>query len=973
MERRQWTTRIIVGLASLLLLPSTGAGQAASGLTGVVRDTTGGVLPGVTVEAASPALIEKVRVGVTDDQGRYNIIDLRPGVYTVTFSLAGFSTVRREGIELPAAFTATVNGDLRVGSVEETITVSGQAPTVDMQSVLRQNVLSTELMDSLPSLRTPQSFVPFIPGVQGGLGQIGRDTAALSINGGRTGEANVGLDGVADHTLQGAGGGAFTYYINQAMVQEVAVSIGGHSAEQGAAGIFTNLIPKEGGNRFSGMLFYGYGNESLQSDNLTDALRAKGLTAVNSLKKIWDVNPAWGGPIVQDKLWFFNAFRNWGSVNYLAGLYFNATPLAWTYTPDRSRQAVTEVWDKSVNLRLTWQASQRNKIGLFWDHQPHCTCHRNFSATVSPEATQFGLWKPNGFRQASWKYTASSRLYVEASISQTFSNWKTNPQRLGLDQAVAEDTISVTAQQGPVTVYRAATDFGDNINFPITQKASVAYVTGSHSFKTGYSLFGGTRRNISHRGQSISYRVGNSTTGVFNLLTQWATPYEVKNELLDLGIFVQDQWTVRRLTLNLGLRYDYASGSVPAQSLPATRFLPARSFQPVSDIPKWHDLSPRLGGVYDLFGDGKTALKGHPSRYTAGATLGITQALNPIAASVLSTTRTWGDSNGNAFPDCNLLSPDANGECGGMNNRAFGQPNARVTRYDDDVLAGWGKRGYNWEGAASIQREIFNGTSVTFGYLRRWYGNFTVTDNLDWEPADYETYCIAAPSGSGLPGGGGYQVCDLWDIKQDKFGRVNDFVTFAENFGTQREVFDAFDLTLSSRFGSGAQLSGGLNSGRTTLDSCFVVDSPTQRFCKTVTPFIDQFKLLGSYPLPWNFQLSGVIQSVAGPQITANFVAGNALIRPTLNRNLSAGPNANVTVNLIEPGTSYADRATNVDLRLGRRFRLGVARIMGSVELFNVFNSSGILSHQVTYPTNWQRPTNILVGRWMKFGVQVDF
>jgi hypothetical protein len=253
-------TLVPIGIAALvlqLLLPPVAFGQAASGFAGVVKDTTGAVLPGVTVEAASPVLIEKVRTATTDDQGQYKIIDLRPGLYTITFTLEGFASVRREGVELPAAFTATVNAELRIGAVAETITVSGQSPTVDVQSTLRQNVLSSEVLDALPSLRTPQSFVPYIPGVVGGLGQIGRDTAVLSINGGRGAEANVAIDGTADHTFEGPGGAAFTYYINQASVQEVAVSIGGQTAEQGLSGITTNLIPKEGSNRFTGFLFLG--------------------------------------------------------------------------------------------------------------------------------------------------------------------------------------------------------------------------------------------------------------------------------------------------------------------------------------------------------------------------------------------------------------------------------------------------------------------------------------------------------------------------------------------------------------------------------------------------------------------------------------------------------------------------------------------------------------------------------------------
>lgn len=966
-------TSVRVNLALLalgLLIPRLALGQVASGLAGVVKDATGAVLPGVTVEAASPVLIEKVRIAVTDDQGQYKIIDLRPGAYTVTFTLVGFASVKREGIELPASFTATVNADLPVGAIAETITVSGQSSTVDVQNTLRQNVLSSAVLDALPSLRTPQSFVPYIPGVVGGLGQIGRDTAILSINGGRGAEANVAIDGAADHSLEGPGGGTFTYYINQASVQEVSVSTGGQSAEQSVSGITTNLIPKEGSNRFTGFLFAGYGDENLQSDNLSDSLRARGLSAVNSLKKIWDVNPAWGGRIVRDKLWFYNAYRHWGSINYLAGLYFNATPLAWSYTPDTSRQAVTEVWDKSANLRLTWQATPRNKITLFYDEQPHCTCNRNFSATVAPEATQYGLWAPNGFRQAGWKSPVSNRLYLDASVSQTFSDWETARQ---IDPLVAPDTIAVTTQAGAVSNFRADNNYGNHVNFPITYKAAVSYVTGSHAFKAGFGLLHGQRRHTREMGGDVTYRLSNSTNGIPNQITQWATPLQWIEDLnADLGVFAQDQWTAKRLTVNAGIRYDYFNASVPAQSLPATRFLPARSFEPVKDVPNWHDLSPRLGVSYDLFGNGKTAVKASLGRYVAGQTLAIARANNPIETSISSSSRTWNDSNGNFVPDCELSNQQANGECG-RGNLSFGQPNATATRYDDEVLRGFGKRGFNWEFSASAQREVLPGVSVTAAYNRRWYGNFTVTDNLLFAPEDYTHFCVTAPVASRLPQGGGFQVCDLWDIAPALFNTQDNLVSFSTNYGTQREVFDGYDVVFNARMQGGAQVSGGLNGGRSITDACFVVDSPSQRFCRTSPPFLNQFKLFGVYPLPWNMQVSAALQSVPGAMILASYVASNAQIVPSLGRNLAAGANGNVTVDLIEPGTEYGERATNLDVRFARRFQVGPGRLTGSLDVFNIFNSSDVLTHNTRYPDPWLRPTNILVGRWLKFGVQVDF
>ena len=201
---------VAITLTWMVVIQALASAQTSTqaSIAGVVKDTSGAVLPGVTVEAASPVLIEKVRSAVTGGTGEYKIVSLPAGTYTVTFTLTGFSTIKRDGIELPAAFTATVNAELRVGTVEETITVSGQSPIVDVQNVRQQTVLSSDVLDALPSQRSPQSYVPYITGVVGGLGDIGRDTASVAIHGGRTGEANVAIDGAADHTFEGPGGGA---------------------------------------------------------------------------------------------------------------------------------------------------------------------------------------------------------------------------------------------------------------------------------------------------------------------------------------------------------------------------------------------------------------------------------------------------------------------------------------------------------------------------------------------------------------------------------------------------------------------------------------------------------------------------------------------------------------------------------------------------------------------------------------------
>jgi hypothetical protein len=973
---------------ALTVLGSVAVSAQDTGINGVVKDTTGAVLPGVTVEAASPALIEKVRSVTTDAQGQYKVIDLRPGAYIITFSLPGFSTVKREGIDLPAGFIATVNAEMRVGGVEETITVSGQSPTVDVASVRRQTVLSNDTLSSLPSQRSPQSFVPYLPGVVGGLGDIGRDTASLSIHGGRAGEANVAIDGANDHTFEGSGGGGgFTYYINQGSVQEVTVTTGGQSAEQAVSGITTNLIPKEGGNTFSSNIVLAYADENLQASNLSDKLRSQGLTATNRLRKIWDVNPSWGGRLVRDKLWFYNSFRYWGTDTYLAGLYRNLTPLAYSYTPDLNNQASALVVDGSTNLRLTLQATQKNKFSAFWDEQPHCTCnYPGFDATASPEATGHGKWAPNSFRQVSWKSTITNRLYLDSGISQVMTNWYVHLQT---DPLVAPDTIAMTAQTGVVRSFRAGplAQLGQHRSNPITARIALNYITGSHAFKFGFSNLWGRRDTTQEIPQAVSYRVTTATNGTANQITEYANARWIEKVNASAGLYAQDQWTVKHLTLNLGLRFDYFKSSIPEQSLPATRFLPARSYAAVDQVIGWKDLNPRLGVAYDLFGNGKTAIKANVGRYVAGETASTTRANNPVQQSITSTTRVWTDSNRDFVPNCDLANPFLNGECAQIDALSFGQPNVLATKYDPDVLLGFGKRGYNWEISSSLQHELRPGLSANVEYNRRWFGNQTVTNNRARTPSDWSPYCVTAPSDARLPNGGGYQVCDgLYDLNQNVFGKNDNIVTFAKNFGGYSEVYNGVDFTARARLPMGLVLNAGTSTGKTVLDQCIAVDAPIgqsgtsgdrgatnfntgRQYCRNESPFRTQFKGFLIIPLPWNIQTSAGFQIVPGPQITAELTPTAAQIQG-LGRPLSG---STPTIALIQPGTKFSPAMRSVDFRASKRLRFGRTTLSPSVDLFNILNRGDINTLSTSYTSTWLQPTQILVPRYAKFSVDINF
>lgn len=987
---------VLVCLTAVLgsLTPALAIAQSAA-INGTVRDTSGSVLPGVTVEASSPALIERTRTVVTDDRGEYRIVDLRVGTYTVTFTLPGFSSIRREGIELTNGFTATVGAELRVGALEETITVSGQAPIVDASGVAARRSVTKDTIDALPTGKNWNGIGQLTVGMTSNQvdvgGSSGEQQNQVSIHGGSYTDNVRTMDGMmlsnfaCNYSCTGLSS-------NDSSTQELTYDIGAISAEVAGGGVRINIVGKDGGNMFSGNAFGSFASNAWQSNNLDDALRSRGVTSTDALDKLYDTSVGFGGPIKRDTLWFWASQKYWGTNLLRANDYWAVDPFANIYQPDFNRQAIDDQWNESLDARLTWQMSPRNKISAYYNWAPRETPHWTTTSLRPPEAANRQNIRLNHFETVVFRSAISNRLLFEAGVGNMTENWTREP----VPDGPSSKGYAVTELSTGVNYRAYSAVFSQNITRVSSFRSSLAYVTGSHSLKVGWQMQNGSNRVPQWHGpiDPPAGQLGDLTLnlrgGVPNSVTVFTTPYtELENMDADMGIYAQDQWTIGRLTANLALRFDYMKASIPAQDAPASTWVGARRYEAIDNLPNWQDIGPRVGVSYDLFGNGRTALKATVSRYATTNTIGYARLNNPLFTSINSTTRAWSDANGDFLPQLNELGPLANSN--------FGQIRP-TTVYDQSLSEGWHVRPGNWEYSAGFQHELIPGVGLDIAYFRRSYFNFYALVNEAVSQSDFTPYCVNAPVDSRLPSEiSGSQVCGLYDVVPDKFGTVVTHAYDFDRFGDPSQTFNGIDVQATARLGGGAFVQGGFSTGRLAYDFCdgdFVgsvssvtlpqangvtstetLNFPNRRFCAATYPYQTQAKLSGSYTVKYDIQLSGTFQSYPGPQIRADWNAPASVANSnggTLGRPLS-GNVANVSIPLIAPGQLYGERRNQFDVRVAKNIRFANKRVQLLWDLYNVFNSNAVVNQNNTFGTRWTEPTNILLGRFMKVGAQFRF
>jgi hypothetical protein len=1053
----------LVVIVAVVLLPSIAAAQAA--LTGTVRDSSGGVLPGATVEASSPALIEKVRAAVTDDTGQFRIVDLRPGTYTLTATLPGFVTVRREGIALSGSQTLTFPIEMRVGGLEETITVTGETPVVDVQSVRREVVLDAEVIQSIPATRAVGALLNATPGVNVSDAGLALSPTMTSFNA-RSSSINAGsVGGEGRYTVNGMtvsasrSGGHSSYVYDTVNTDEVAITVGGGLGETDIGGPVMNIIPRSGGNTFSGSAFTSLAGDWSRGDNVDDEIRTlnPNLTQTPGIINAYDSSASFGGPIKRDRLWFYGSFRDLSTQTAMEGINANANagdPSRWDYVgaPIEARL----VQDRRMIIgRMTGQFGQ-HRLRFNSEYQHRCEgtplsvetdgCHNrgedwiglgnNTGTQMSPEATSTagrGYFDvPFYVNQIGWTMPASNKLLLEAGYtafryqpifghpapdgitnltpvteqSNALACTNANP---ALRHPACTPENAATLRWAPVANfrYRGVESWGPAHGHNDGITASASYVTGAHSSKFGYQF---NQLDLLDKDVPNSTQLGyRFNQGVPNAVSYYLPGFGRRTITQLHGFYAQNSWTIDRLTLQGAVRYDRANSFAPVElnGTTETSFLNPTpiTIERTKGVDAYHDITPRIGVAYDVFGTGKTALKFNWGRFLAyAANDSPYTSTNPGATVVRNVqNRGWVDGNRDLVVNCDLLNSDANGECAALtgNARNFGQLGAQQV-VNPDVLEGWGRRPHDYQTTITLQQELFPRVSAEVSYAHRTWYSFFVTDDLTRRDGGvasyYDSYTLTAPQDPRLTDGGGYPITVFVPTVAAAGVSARNYLTLESEIGAERDShWDGVDVTVSARLRNGLTAQVGTSTGRGVVNTCEIatlysniqgntINGPSPRGCNNVEPWMTTLRGLASYTIPKvDVLVSATLRSQHPEEIMATWQVPNSVIAAALGR-LPVGSTATGNTNI--PLTDnehrvYADeRKTQVDMRLAKIVRFGRTRTDIGVDMFNLLNTNYATGFNTTYiyntdntprPSGWATPTAIYTPRFVRLNFTVNF
>ena len=939
-------------MLSLLLspCPAVGAQATQAAIVGVITDTSAAVLPGVTVTATSPVLQVPSIAAVTDANGEFRLSPLPAGVYAVTFEVPGFQSVRRENVRLALGFTATLDQVMSLGAVQETITVSGQSPLVDVTNPATSVDMSSESLEILPTNRDGlKAFMGTMPGVRTNL-----DVGASSLSDGPA-FRSYGQSGQSWQMVEGImfsspnTGGADGAHLDFNAVDSTRVQTVGSSAEMPRRGIMLDAVLKSGGNEFHGeAVFYG-SSGALESSNLSPELAAQGVRNVARLHELWDVSGTLGGRIIRNKLWFFAAARNSGFDREILDAYHaDGTPM------------LNERRLPYLSGKLSYQLNQAHRFAGFY-HDAEELEKRGGSRFVPTESREVynGPVAPYG---GSWQMVHGTSLVALVQTGAFFqkSRYFAEP---AFDNFRAGNADSVTVHKvGTLDTFTqmrtgdAASDGRTVFRYRYPTKATLSYYrpdlfAGSHQFKVGLDLIN-TGFNEGRRTKLAGNYDLRFNNGAPTQIITYNYPVSPKNFSHYYGMYAQDAWTIgRRLNLILGLRASTESAFAPEQCRIATEFAAAECFEKI-EMRRWTAWLPRLHGAFDVFGDGKTVIKGGFGRFANLRDL--SPELTRIAKNNgQSTTWTWHDLNNNRDYDRGEVDLGPNSldfqSIAGVTN-AVVNPNEPQPKSDEWSL--------------TIERELmWNWAIRTTGVYATNFDLRRLAEPLRPRSAYSVPITSRHPGTDGLTGSSddpGTTVT-FWEYPTSLRG-----VAFAGTMivpAEGKQTFKTIEIAGTRRISSGWQASASISA--TKADVPFTdeqPDNPNTEINTYNATWETTTKLSGGYTLPFDVIMSATYERRSGtPQAAqAQFAGGQTITQIVLN---------------IDPLGTISLPPTNLwNMRFAKRIRLGSRdSLEPRFDFFNIFNANFVTSRSVRVGPSYLIPSNTILPRILQTGVTYEF
>ena len=927
---------VIAGVPTVSLAQQTGT------LAGVVRDTQGAVLPGVTVTVSSPALLGGPRAVATGDAGGYQVAGLPPGPYTVSYELTGFSAVKRENVVIQVAQTVRLDVEMSVGTLQETVTVSGESPVVDVSSTVTQTNINKDMFDAIPTGRNPWVMAGLVPGVVTGQLDVGGTQGMQQYNleafGSADSQKSFSIDGLKTNWGGGSGGATMQYYGFE-MYEEYNMQTASGTAESDVSGVYMNMVTKSGGNMLSSDHNVYFMNDSLQTENIDDELRTRlGLgegqqsgAAGNPIKISYDWSSTLGGPIKRDRAWFFGALRWWRLDQYQIG----------AVNPDGS-QGIDDNRIRNFMGKATYQVNQNTRTSFMFNRNLKDRFHRREVDFSEDKATVLQ-------DQPAQNYVGQvSTVLGRATVfdARFGRMWGVFPTRYQKEVQPTDIAIRDIVRN---TQVNAAIGQSLNPNHRYQGNANLGYFRdnlgpGTHDFKAGVQL--SWERMAYDRIRNGDHYLELSD-GVASRAHISNTPVNSDHRLDTWGVFLQDRWMVRRATFNYGIRLDGVSSYLPEQSSPAGTFVGERSFprQDVFDFA--FNVAPRFGLSYDLLGNGRAAVKAYYGRFynQFGSELAETVNLNALQSIPV----TWRDLNNN-------LALDA-GE--------FTAPNfgSVVPRIDQDA-----NRPYSDEFNLGLDYQLMSNFAVGVSYHRRQHRNGLGIVDLARPSSEYS----AVERTFTDPVSGQPQTITVFNLNP-ALASVRDRVI--TNVDVARSDYDGVQLTFNKRLSNRWQLLGGV----TFQTHQGFSHSGTYTNPGATTDFNDPTYLLNKdnssvfIELPWAFNLSGSYQGPLGLQFSGKYTAraGDPLIRTFQATGLTQGTQ---TVWVQPRGEDRTETVNKfVDVRVAKRFSLNRSRFEATVDLFNALNANHVLNQNTGIGTTWARPSLVLAPRIVRFGLTARF